>query len=86
MLYSKNGSIPKPETDGTEGWIEVGDPPSVQHGLEVVWWCPPGWVVRTPQPADTETTIWKWSQTEGEWIEYPKPTTEDTITSEDPVP
>ena len=27
MLYSKDGSIPKPETDGTEGWVEVPDPP-----------------------------------------------------------
>ncbi len=79
MLYSKNGSIPKPETDGTEGWIEVGDPPSVQHGLEVVWWYPPGWVVRTPQPPDTEATVWKWSQTSGEWIEYPRQAPEDTI-------
>ena len=23
MLFSKNGSIPKPETDNTEGWVEV---------------------------------------------------------------
>ena len=27
MLYSKNGSIPQPETDGTNGWIEVPDMP-----------------------------------------------------------
>ena len=42
MLYSKNGSIPKPETDGTEGWVEVPNPPEVPEGKELVWWCPPG--------------------------------------------
>ena len=47
MLYSKLGSIPKTDTDGTEGWIEVGYPPNpVADGYEVVWWSPPGWVVR----------------------------------------
>jgi hypothetical protein len=88
MLYSKNGSIPQPQTDGTEGWIEVNDPPVIESdlGLEVVWWYPPGWVIRRTQPENTETTVWKWSQTEVKWVEYPKPTTEDTITSEDPVP
>lgn len=50
MLYSKNGSIPKPETDGTSGWIEVQDPPAVPAGKELVWWFPPGWVIRDPKP------------------------------------
>jgi len=84
MLYSKNGSIPQPQTDGTEGWIEVGDPPSIQEGvgLEVVWWYPPGWIVRTHQPPDTETTVWKWSQTEVKWVEYPRtpPAPEEPVT------
>jgi hypothetical protein len=46
MLYSKNGSIPKAETDGTEGWIEVPDAPDAPEGKEVVWWYPPSeqWV------------------------------------------
>jgi len=65
MLYSKNGSIPKPETDGTEGWIEVEDPPEAFEGKEVVWWYPPGWVVRDPQPAGN----WSWNQSEEKWIE-----------------
>ena len=68
MLYSKNGSIPKPETDGTEGWVEVEDPPIPPEGKEVVWWCPPGWVVRDPQPADEEGFKWTWSQTEEQWV------------------
>jgi hypothetical protein len=73
MLYSKNGSIPKPETDGTEGWIEVSEPPVVEEGLEVVWWYPPGWVVRRPKPAATDTTDWSWSQSQGRWVEIAKP-------------
>ena len=38
MLYSKNGSIPKPETDGTEGWVQVPDAPECPEGMEVIWW------------------------------------------------
>ena len=66
MLYSKNGSIPKPETDGTDGWIEVADAPECPAGKEVVWWYPPGWVIRDPQPGPN----WSWSQSEEKWVEY----------------
>jgi len=65
-MYSKNGSIPKPETDGTEGWIEVPDAPEVPAGKELVWWYPPGWVIRDPQPG----LNWSWSQSEEQWVEY----------------
>lgn len=50
-LYSKNGSIPYPFTDGTNGWIEVPEKPAAPEGKEVVWWYPPGWVIRDPKPA-----------------------------------
>ena len=66
MLYSKNGSIPKPETDGTEGWIEVPEQPECPEGKEVVWWYPPGWVIRDPKPEGN----WSWSQSTQQWIEY----------------
>ena len=66
MLYSKNGSIPKPETDGTDGWIEVADEPACPDGKEVVWWYPPGWVIRDPKPAGN----WSWSQSQEQWVEY----------------
>lgn len=66
MLYSKNGSIPKPETDGTEGWIEVEDPPEIPEGKELVWWYPPGWVLRNPKPEGS----WSWSQSEERWVEH----------------
>ena len=78
MLYSKNGSIPKPETDGTDGWIEVSDPPAVPEGKELVWWFPPGWVIRDPKPAATETTDFSWSQSQEQWVEYTLPTVEAT--------
>ena len=65
-MFSKNGSIPKPETDGTEGWIEVPDAPECPEGKEVVWWYPPGWVIRDPKPEGN----WSWSQSEERWVEY----------------
>jgi hypothetical protein len=73
MLYSKNGSIPKPETDGTGGWIEVPDAPEAPEGKEVVWWYPPGWVVRDPMPAARDGYKWSWSQSSEQWVEYALP-------------
>ena len=83
MLYSKNGSIPKPETDGTDGWIEVPEPPVAGDGEEVVWWFPPGWVVRPVKP-ETDGD-WNWSQSEGQWVDatpITEPVTEQTATEE----
>jgi len=68
-MYSKNGSIPKPETDGTDGWIEVADVPECPAGKEVVWWYPPGWVIRDPKPEGN----WSWSQSTEQWVEYIPP-------------
>jgi len=68
-MYSKNGSIPKPETDGTEGWIEVAEAPEAPEGKEVIWWYPPGWVIRDPKPVGN----WSWSQSEERWVEYTLP-------------
>jgi hypothetical protein len=65
-MFSKNGSIPKPEMDGTEGWIEVPDQPECPAGKEVVWWYPPGWVIRDPKPEGN----WSWSQSQEQWVEY----------------
>lgn len=70
-LYSKNGSIPKDHTDGTDGWVEVPEPPLPGPGEEIVWWCPPGWVVRPVEPAPVEGHVWKWSQSEVQWVDYP---------------
>ena len=65
-MYSKNGSIPKHETDGTDGWIEVADAPEAPEDKEIVWWYPPGWVIRDPKPAGN----WSWSQSQEQWVEY----------------
>ncbi len=72
MLYTKNGSIPKPETDGTEGWLEVPMPPDCPEGKEVVWlnW---RWLIRDPKPVDREGYRWKWNDDQGQWIEYQLP-------------
>ena len=69
MLYSKNGSIPYPAKDDTEGWIEVEDAPVAPEGKEVVWWFPPGWVIRDPMPVK-EGFEYSWSQSEGVWVEH----------------
>jgi hypothetical protein len=68
MLYSKNGSIPYSWNDGSDGWIEVEDPPEAPEGKEVVWWYPPGWVVRDVMPVK-EGFTYAWSQQEEQWIE-----------------
>lgn len=68
-MFSKNGSIPKAETDNTDGWIEVPDAPLCPEGKEVVWWYPPGWVIRDPKPAGN----WSWSQSQEQWVEYVLP-------------
>ena len=65
-MFSKNGSIPKPETDSTEGWIEVPDAPECPAGKEVVWWYPPGWIIRDPKPEGN----WNWSQAEERWVQH----------------
>jgi hypothetical protein len=79
MLYSKNGSIPKTETDGTEGWIEVPDQPECPAGKEVVWWYPPGWIIRDPKPFPDCS----WSQSEGRWVEFSLPQEISELTTTD---
>jgi hypothetical protein len=74
MLYTKNGSIPKPETDGTEGWIEVSEPPIAGEGQEVIWCYPPGWVVRDVMPLEREGYRWMHFLDRG-WVEYQSPQT-----------
>lgn len=83
-LYSKNGSYPYPYKDDTDGWIEVPEPPVPPEGMEVVWWFPPGWVVRDPEPAPVEGYVWKWSQSEEMWVDYPLPV--DPPAPEPPLP
>jgi len=69
MLYSKNGSVPKEQTDGTDGWIEVPDAPVAGEGQEVVWVYPPGWIVRDVMPPVREGYRWMHFLDQG-WVEY----------------
>lgn len=85
MLYSKNGSIPKTETDGTEGWVEVPEPPVAPEGMEVVWWCPPGWVVRPPMPVEPGY-FFKWSQSQEEWMRFADEPAPEPDPTPDPTP
>ena len=85
MLYTKNGSIPKPETDGTEGWIEAAYPPECPEGKEVVWlnW---RWLIRDPKPVDREGYRWKWNDDQGQWVEYQLPGAVASELPTDPLP
>lgn len=78
MLYSKLGSIPKPETDGTEGWIEVPDAPACPEGKEVVWWGSE-WVIRDPKPQDRAGYQWNWNHGDKAWVECAYPATEEIV-------
>ena len=83
MLYSKNGSIPKTETDGTEGWIEVEEAPAPGPNQEVVWWYPPGWVVRPVCPNEPGMA-YNWSQSEQTWAATPAVETPVTPPPQEP--
>lgn len=75
--YSKNGSIPKTETDGNDGWIQVQEPPSeIPEGKQLVWlnW---EWIIRNPKPEDREGYQWNWVHDKKEWVEYPTTVTEN---------
>jgi len=81
MLFSKLGSYPKPETDGTEGWIEVPDAPEVPEGKQLAW-LNGEWVVRDPKPADRDGYQWNWAHDSLSWIEceYAQTADPDAIT------
>jgi len=87
MLYSKLGSYPKTETDGTEGWVEVPDAPEVPWGKELRW-LNGEWVVRDPKPEDRPGWQWNWNQTENGWAwvecEYPQ-TAPEVVDPPEPV-
>jgi hypothetical protein len=77
-LYTKNGSIPSPQTDGTDGWVLVGDKPACPDGKEVVWlnW---EWIVRDSKPTDAEGYQWNWNHGDKAWVECALPTAEPVV-------
>ena len=69
MYWTKNGSIPSQETDGTEGWQQAPSPPTeIPEGKELVWlnW---EWIIRDPKPADRAGWQWNWQHEGKTWVE-----------------
>jgi hypothetical protein len=69
QYWTKNGSIPSTETDGTEGWQQAPSPPTdVPADKELVWlnW---EWIVRDPKPADRVGYQWNWNHVDRAWVE-----------------
>ena len=69
QYWTKNGSIPSTETDGTEGWQPAPEPPTdVPADKELVWlnW---EWIVRDPKPADRAGWQWNWQHEGKTWVE-----------------
>jgi len=75
MYWTKNGSIPSQETDGTEGWQQAPSPPTeIPEGKELVWlnW---EWIIRDPKPADRAGYQWNWQHDTRSWVEGAWPQT-----------
>jgi hypothetical protein len=71
QYWTKNGSIPSTETDGTEGWQQAPAPPTdIPDGKELVWlnW---EWLIRDPKPADRAGWQWNWQHEGKTWVESP---------------
>jgi len=69
QYWTKNGSIPSTETDGTEGWQPAPEPPTeIPEGKELVWlnW---EWVVRDHKPQDRAGFQWNWQHDTRSWVE-----------------
>ena len=69
QYWTKHGSIPSTETDGTEGWQHAPSPPTdIPDGKELVWlnW---EWIIRDPKPADRAGWQWNWQHEGKTWVE-----------------
>ena len=69
QYWTKNGSIPSIETDGTEGWQQAPAPPAeVPADKELVWlnW---EWIIRDPKPQDRAGWQWNWNHADKAWVE-----------------
>jgi hypothetical protein len=85
MYWTKNGSIPSQETDGTEGWQQAPAPPTeIPEGKELVWlnW---EWIIRDPKPQDRAGYQWNWQHDTRSWIEGAWPSVESIEIQETPV-
>ena len=79
QYWTKNGSIPNTETDGTEGWQPAPEPPAdVPADKELVWlnW---EWIIRDPKPADRAGFQWNWNHADRAWVESAWQTLPETL-------
>lgn len=67
-MFSKNGSIPQEETDGTDGWSVAPSPPECPEGKQLIW-LNQEWIIRDFKPADREGYQWNWQHESKSWIE-----------------
>jgi len=85
MYWTKNGSIPSQETDGTEGWQQAPSPPTeIPEGKELIWlnW---EWIIRDPKPQDRAGYQWNWQHDTRSWVEGAWPNVEPIEIQETPV-
>ena len=85
MYWTKNGSIPSQETDGTEGWQQAPAPPTeIPEGKHLVWlnW---EWIIRDPKPQDRAGYQWNWQHDTRSWVEGAWPNVEPIEIQETPV-
>lgn len=83
--FSKDGSIPKPQTDGTSGWVLVPDPPTdIPEGKELVWlnW---EWIIRDPKPADLDGHQANWDHASRSWVQCECPMHGEVVITEPEV-
>jgi hypothetical protein len=83
--WTKYGSVPTTEPDGTEGWQEVPPPPTdIPEGKNLVWlnW---EWIIRDPKPADRAGYQWNWNHFDKTWVEGAYPASETVISEIEPV-
>ena len=67
--WTKYGSVPTTETDGTEGWQPTPSPPTeIPEGKNLVWlnW---EWIIRDPKPQDRAGYQWNWNHADKAWVE-----------------
>ena len=69
QYWTKYGSVPTTETDGTEGWQPAPSPPTeIPEGKNLVWlnW---EWIIRDPKPQDRAGWQWNWQHEGRTWVE-----------------
>ena len=69
QYWTKNGSIPSIETDGTEGWQQAPAPPAEVPADKELVWLNREWIIRDPKPQDRAGWQWNWQHEGRMWVE-----------------